>query len=175
MISALTGPLLKLAAGIIAVLAVYLYAHHTGYNSGVEHQQSLQLVAVQKATEAAQAEQRARDDITLAAAVAAAKSHIQIETVTRTIIREVPKYVTVETDAKFPLPCGFIRLHDASASGSSPSSIPLAPGELDGSACPVTASEAASIIADNYGTALAWRSQLISWQAWAKQQEAIDE
>lgn len=94
--------------------------------------------------------------------------------VTRTIglIQEVPIYVTPETDALFPLPCGFIRLHDAVVAGVEPSALPNPAGKSDGDACEVKASTAASVIAENYGAALGWRQSLVDWQDWYAQVRA---
>lgn len=70
--------------------------------------------------------------------------------------REVPRYVPPSTDATYPLPVGFVRLHDAAAT----STLPGAPGDTDAQASTVTASAAAAVIADNYGTCNAIREQL---------------
>src|SRR5580704_11131294 len=44
----------------------------------------------------------------------------QIRTVTRTIVERVPAYVTPAADRRFPLPVGFVRVHDLAASGAVP-------------------------------------------------------
>ena len=97
----------------------------------------------------------------------AARTDVQIvtryvdrERVVRQIIhdiqRETPRYVTPDTDAAFPLPVGFVRLHDAAAAAD----LPGPPGPLDAQASAVTASDAALVIAGNYGTCHAIREQL---------------
>lgn len=75
---------------------------------------------------------------------------------THDLQREVPRYVPPSTDATYPLPVGFVRLHDAAAT----STMPGAPGDTDAQASTVTASAAAAVIADNYGTCNAIREQL---------------
>ena len=55
-----------------------------------------------------------------------------IRVVTKTIIKEVPTYVTAATDRSFPLSVGFVRVLDAGAAGS----LPGPPGESDDSAIP---------------------------------------
>lgn len=72
------------------------------------------------------------------------------------IQRETPRYVTPATDASFPLPVGFVRLHDAAAAAA----LPGPPGPTDAQASAVAASDAAIVIASNYGTCHAIRAQL---------------
>jgi len=79
-----------------------------------------------------------------------------IHDTTHTLQREIPSYVTPATDRTFPLPVGFVRLHDAAATG-----VLRGPaGATDATASDVTASQAASVIAANYGTCLEIREQL---------------
>jgi len=79
-----------------------------------------------------------------------------IRQVIHDIQREAPRYVTSGTDAAFPLPVGFVRLHDAAAAAD----LPGPPGAADAQASGVTASDAAVVIAGNYGTCHAIREQL---------------
>lgn len=116
--------------------------------------------------------QAAADQITHDADVANAAAHQKITTITQKIIQKVPVYVTPKTDSAFPLPCGFIVLHDAAASGSDPSTISLPPGKSDADECPVTASDAAEIIAGNYALALGWRADAQNWETWYAAQAA---
>lgn len=117
-------------------------------------------------------QQAAADKITHDTDVANAESHQKIVTVTQHIIQKVPTYVTPEIDKRFPMPCGFIRLHDAAASGVEPEKISLPTGLSDPDICPVTASAASAIIAGNYALALGWRADLISWEHWYADQAA---
>jgi hypothetical protein len=75
---------------------------------------------------------------------------------THALQKEIPSYVTPATDRAFPLPRGFIRLHDAAAAGV----LPGPARDTDATASDVTASEAAGVIAANYGTCLEIREQL---------------
>src|SRR5689334_3110458 len=74
----------------------------------------------------------------------------RLHTVYRTIEREVPAHVTAEADARFPLPVGFVRVHDSAARGLPIADIHDAAGRPDGAASEVAASEAARTIAWNY-------------------------
>ena len=79
-----------------------------------------------------------------------------IRQVIHDIQREAPRYVTPSINAAFPLPVGFVRLHDAAAAAI----LPGPPGAADAQASTVTASGAAVVIAGNYGTCHAIREQL---------------
>lgn len=70
---------------------------------------------------------------------------------TRTIEKEIPYYVTPQTDARFALPCGFVRVHDAAARGVAVETVANPAGKSDGDACEITMSAAVSVIAGNYG------------------------
>ncbi len=75
---------------------------------------------------------------------------------TQVIQREISTYVTPSTDRAFPLPVGFIRVHDAAATGV----LPGPAGDTDATASDITTSHAADVIAANYGTCLEIREQL---------------
>jgi hypothetical protein len=79
-----------------------------------------------------------------------------IHDTTQTLQRETPIYVTPSTDRAFPLPVGFVRLHDAAATGG----LPGPARDTDATSSDVTASQAAGVIAANYGTCLDIREQL---------------
>jgi len=80
----------------------------------------------------------------------------EVRQVIHDIQRETPRYVTPSTDAAYPLPVGFVRLHDAAAAAH----LPGPPGPADAQASGVKASDAALVIADNYGTCLDVIAQL---------------
>ncbi len=98
---------------------------------------------------------------TLASDLEAARAARQV--ITRTITREVPRYVQSP-----PAQCadaglhagGFRVLHDAAAGGVVPDAARLADAPA------VDARAAADTIAGNYGTCLEWREQVIGWQRW---------
>jgi hypothetical protein len=79
-----------------------------------------------------------------------------IHDATHTLQRDIPTYVMPATDRAFPLPRGFVRVHDAAATGVLPSPA----RDTDAQASGVTASRAAGVIAANYGTCLEIREQL---------------
>lgn len=87
----------------------------------------------------------------------------QRQVVTRTITREVPRYVQSP-----PAACadaglhagGFRVLHDAAASATTPDPARLADAPA------VDARAAADTITGNYATCNEWREQVIGWQRW---------
>ncbi|WP_407466318.1 hypothetical protein [Xanthomonas campestris] len=80
-----------------------------------------------------------------------------------TITREIPIYVTQKADAACAIPAGFVRLHDAAASGQ-PAGPPT--GDPDAPAAGVTLSAIASTVADNYTSCHATAAQLSALQDW---------
>ncbi|MBB4728264.1 hypothetical protein [Xanthomonas arboricola] len=80
-----------------------------------------------------------------------------------TITREIPIYVTQKADAACAIPAGFVRLHDAAATGN-PAGPPA--GDPDAAAAGVTLSAVASTVADNYTSCHATAAQLSALQDW---------
>ncbi|ARV24860.1 hypothetical protein [Xanthomonas citri] len=80
-----------------------------------------------------------------------------------TITREVPIYVTQKADAACAIPAGFVRLHDAAATGN-PAGPPT--GDPDAPAAGITLSGIAGTIADNYTSCHATAAQLSALQDW---------
>lgn len=120
--------------------------------------------AQQKAVAAAIAKERAAAKLSADAGRKAEVHQVQIRNITRTIVREVPTYVTVEADARCVLPVGFLRVHDAATRGA-PVSETLDPaGRPDDAAAGVDCSAAAAVIAENYGAYRSVAQQLIDLQ-----------
>lgn len=150
---------LAAAAGIAVILAVvaaatsatlmgrYKDAQHATYVSDQEAKQAQRDAAV--ATAARQA-QKVQDDITLASALAEAKTQERVVTRYRTLTQEVPRYVTVEADAVACVPYGLVRVLDAAALGRDPADLELPSGYSDSACAPIEASALAAGILDNY-------------------------
>lgn len=148
-------------------------------NARFERIQSSYAEALRVATDAARkAEQKARD-----ASAAADQKQVEIQerirTETITLIKEVPTYVTPETDVRYALPVGLVRLHDDAASGSV-SSFPDTASDPDAAArfaepSPVPASKLGTVIAENYGQCRADQARLAGLQDWLREQRDIYE
>lgn len=102
----------------------------------------------------------------------AAEHQQAVQTITKTIIRKVPVYVTAKADAACPVPDGFVRVHDLAAAGLPPPADGA--GQPDGTAAELGAPSGVSLsaiartVGGNYGTCLALRGELLDWQDWAR-------
>lgn len=90
---------------------------------------------------------------------------VEIQWRTRTLIKEVPTYVTPDADDRCVIPVGFVRLHDAAASG-----LPVASGGPVEAPSGVELSTVAGTVATNYGAALEWRAEAQAWRDWYEAQ-----
>jgi hypothetical protein len=138
-----------LAALLLAALAVITWQRHqtTGLSSRLANAQANTVAALFDAS-------AARLDVSV---ITRYVDRVRVvHDTTHTLQREIPLYVTPATDRAFPLPLGFVRLHDAAATGV----LPGAARNTDAQASDVTAARAADVIAANYGTCLAIREQL---------------
>lgn len=149
-----------------------------GIPAGGVYAANQKLATLQAAERAAQAYAQAvaiRDaQITAAAAQHDAAAQQAIVIRYRTITREVHDVVTPAIDARYPLPVGFVRVHDAAALGLDLSAIPSPAGEPDDAASSVTASDAAATITANYGRCRSASQQLIDLQAWLRSVSAAN-
>lgn len=82
------------------------------------------------------------------------------------IIKEVPVYVTPESDAACVLSRGFVRLHDAAAANQ----IPGPAGSADAAPAGIALSTVAATVADNYERCAENSEQLKSLQQWIVEQ-----
>ena len=79
----------------------------------------------------------------------------------KTIVEQVPIYITADTDRGYPLPAGFVRVHNAAAAGE----VAGPATESDRQAAAITVSAAAATIASNYTDCRGLAEQVIGWQA----------
>ncbi|GAA0832695.1 hypothetical protein [Cupriavidus pauculus] len=104
------------------------------------------------ASEAMVASLRAQLDSTDASVVEVIKYVDRVQTIHvngDTIVKEIPRYVTVVADAACTVPGGFVRLHDAAATGSM---LDSDPGGADAAPSGIPLSAVAGIVAGNYTT-----------------------
>lgn len=95
---------------------------------------------------------RAQLDNTDAGVVEVSKYVDRVQTIRvkgDTIVKEIPRYVTVVADAACTVPGGFVRLHDTAASGGV---LDQDPRGTDATASGVPLSAVAGTVADNYTT-----------------------
>lgn len=84
-----------------------------------------------------------------------------VERVGKTIIKEVPVYVSSAADAACVVPTGFVRVHDATAAGVPP---PGRAGPADEAPAGIALSAVAGTVAENYTSCNANAEQLIALQ-----------
>lgn len=110
-------------------------------------------------------------DITATVSARTEVAQEKTRVVYRDIIREVPVYVSAETDRRYPLPVGFVRLLDRAAGGPE-AALPDGPRQSDDDPSEVAASHAGSVLVDWAGLYYACRQQVVGWNDWYAEQKA---
>jgi hypothetical protein len=166
----LRSPLGKYGAITLAVALALWSIHHAGYSAGVKHEQAQYAKALAKAEKKAAETKKTSDAITAKVEVAHIQTVEKIRTVTQTLIKEVP-YAVPSDPARKSLSVGFVRLHDAAATGDPGLSDPT--GRADAEASGVTDPDLSRVILANYETCRINAETVIAWQSWATDQAAL--
>ncbi len=98
-------------------------------------------------------------------------ARVETRIVYRTITERIPVYVTPEIDRDYPVPVGFVRLHDAAAAGSAPA-LPDGSGEPADAPSGIPLSAVAATVFPNYADCADDRARLKGWQDWYAEQRA---
>lgn len=152
----------KIIAVLLLVAGVWF-----GYGAWAKHQQGIGYDRAQaEYVKQAKKVDTAREALASPIAAKQEAAQVQIRTVTKTIIKEVPVYVKA-TD--FPMPAGFRVLHDAAADGTLPD-----PARIP-DAAPVPAQDVAGTITENYGTCHETATRLVGLQSWVAAQQALNQ
>lgn len=159
----LRSPIGKYAAIALAAVLALLGIHHAGYRAGVDHQRA----EYQKATERAEKRVVEVGKKSDAATEKVAEKHVQtVEKIrwrTQTLTKEVAVYVPQTVDREFRLSVGFVRVHDAAATGAA---LPESPGGSVETPSDVAPSQLAATFIGNYGTCYTWQSEALTWRSW---------
>lgn len=147
---------------IAAVLAVWSYGE-IRYAAGVKHERAIWQVAQAKAEAKARKVEKKSDAITAKAEVKHVAAVEKIRTVTQTLIKEVP-YAVPSDPARASLSVGFVRLHDAAATGVPGLSDPA--GRADAEASGVADADLARTVLANYETCRVNAETVTAWQSW---------
>lgn len=167
----LKGPVARyLAIGLVAVFLVLGLRSHW-ISAGVKQEQAAEAKRLEKAKVKVAKREVKADKITEAVKTDNVKAKAQIEYRTKLLVKEVPVYVTPAADDRCVIPTGFVRLHDAAASGGAAGLPGAASGPLDAPSG-VELSAVGSTLVVNYGAALAWRAEALTWRTWYAQQKA---
>ena len=146
---------------ILAALAVAVAGF--GWIKGAAHVQA-RWQAEQLAQAVATSEQQARQAQATVEVVTVYVDRIQtVQAKTKTIIKEIPVYVTKEADADCTINRGFVRLHDAAATAAD---LPNPAGPADAGASGIALSTVAATVTTNYGLCHETAEQLTALQEW---------
>jgi hypothetical protein len=148
------------------------FAHTFRLPDSLAAKNKILLVAEAKAAARASAIERTSGQITVQAQAQEARAQTKIQLIHDVQIKEIPTYVTAQTDHDFAIPWGLVRVHDAAAIGVDVSGISLPAGQSDGAASVITPSQFGSLIVDNYGACHADAQQLSDLQAFIRAQSA---
>lgn len=153
------------AGAALAVIIAMPFIDHAAYQRGKTDEQVAQEGRNAMAYVAAQ-------EKTAKAAGISAEIGVKVETalakdriVTKTLIREVTKYVPAAADAQCVVPVGFVRFHDQAAAGVLPQAADPA-GQPADAASGVALSAVGAAVAENYGGCREDAKKLKGWQDW---------
>ena len=154
----------------LAAVALMFTVNKCGYDNGVEHQRAEYAKALEAARKAVVKREAKAETITGAVKADVVQRQIEYRTITKTLIRKVPEYVSIQADDRCVVPAGFVGLHDSAAAGSP--SLPIAPGGSLDAPSGVELSAVAETLVGNYGIAHQWRAEALGWRTWYAQQKA---
>lgn len=162
--------LLILAAVALLVILLITMRHHW-VGLGVAQERAAEAQRLAAAVKKVAKREVVASSITDKAKTGLATEQVRIQTVTRTLIKEVPVYVTPAADDRCVVPLGFVRLHDAAASGGA-SGLPRAAGGPLDAPSGVQLSAVSATVVSNYGVAHDWRAEALTWRSWYAEQKA---
>jgi hypothetical protein len=156
---------------IVALCGLALWGvHHAGYRAGVKHEQDAQAEALAKAEKRVKEAEKKAATITTRVEVRHAAAVEKIRTVTQTLIKEVP-YAVPSDPARASLSVGFVRLHDAAATGLP--GLPDPAGRADAEASGIGDADLARTLLGNYEACHVSAETVTAWQSWVVDQAAL--
>lgn len=157
----------KWALTILAAAVIFTMGAASGARLADNHWQKkwdAHVKADKKAIDAAVAKARADERRSAQLTQTSGETQVRVQTKivdhTVTLIKEVPKYVTVQQDARSCVSYGLVRLLDAASSGRDPADLELPAGQSNDACAPVEASALAASVVENYGIARQNAAQL---------------
>ena len=170
----ISNPLIQYAGVMLAVALSIFLIYQKGRVDERAHQANAAAKAQASAARVAAKQDAKAADLSAEVRQATVEKQIEYRTITKTLIKEVPKYVTAEADAACVIPVGFVRLHDVAAGSGQALFPPAAGGPVDAPSG-LDLSAVSSTVVANYGTAHLWRAEAEGWRAWyLAQREAWD-
>lgn len=166
----LKSPFGRWLVGVIGAVIVVALIYQGGVSAGVDRERAAQAKRVAAAAKVVQKVETQAETITAKTDENTAERLVEIRTVTRTLTKEVPVYVTAEADRTVVLPAGLIRLHDQAALGLS--EVPADPSFLPDAPSGIAPSDLARAFVSNYGTAHEWQEAALACRSWVSEQAA---
>jgi len=164
------SPLGRWTVGIVGLIIIATLIYQGGVSAGVDRERAANAKLVAAAMKTVRKVEKGAEVITASTEAKTAERIVEIRTVTKTLTKEIPQYVTVEVDRRTDLPLGFVWLHDQAASGLS--EIPGHPSQLPDAPSGIALSAATGTIIENYGTAYQWREAALACRSWVSEQAA---
>jgi hypothetical protein len=128
-----------LAAAALIATAVW-FAHARGLAQGKADVEAAQKKALAADTAANAELAAALSGLNVKIAADYGEEQTRAVYLTRTIVERIPVHVSSETDRRYPLPCGLVRMHDAAFLAADPARLSAAGCEADDEPAPATAS-----------------------------------
>lgn len=139
-----------------------------GFSRGVQHEKDAQAKRVAKAAKVVAKVEKGAETITDKTEAKTAERVVEIRTVTKTLTKEIPVYVTAKADRVAVLPVGLIRLHNQAALGVS--EVPPDSTFVSDAPSGVTASAFGRVFVANYGAAYQWKEAALACRSWVSEQ-----
>lgn len=143
-------------AGLALAMVVF------GWVKGASHVQAKWDAATQQQSLRIAAAEKAQAEATVQVVTQYVDRVNVVRQAGETLIKEIPIYVTPQADSACIVPRGFVRLHDAAATGVAPEPA----GDADAAAAGVELSAVAGTVASNYTACRENAEQLMALQAW---------
>ena len=157
------NPLASLKLGQWLLYGAFFFSLVLGYFAWQHHQRDIgrDEMRAEYAAKAAESDAKRADSSTEIAPKAEAAQE-RIRTVFKTIVKEIPTYVSIND---CPMSPGFRVFHDAAANGQLPDPTRIADAES------AAADTVANTVADNYQTCHATAARLHALQSWVRAQQ----
>jgi apolipoprotein N-acyltransferase len=153
--------LAQLIACVLFILGVYLSGGISNEASWKEKVAEMELAVAKKEVQSAEATTKVVTKYIETVKIVKEKGDV--------IIKEVPKYITKESDAKCPIPNAFVVLHDSASKNEVPDSTRLA---NEGTSA-TKLSTVTETVVGNYSICHQNAEQLKALQTWIREQEIV--
>lgn len=150
----------------VAVISASIWLRHDGVMSE-RHKWEAQVAEMARA---ARKQEAAANEAATEMREALREKQIVVRTETKTLIQEVPVYVTSNADRACVVPAGFVLHHDAAANLSR---LPAPAVGLIDAPSGIPLSRVESVVAQNYGVAHELAAEVRAWRDWYARQSAI--